>query len=463
MLSVLICLGLMAVHAVQDALCPPRMGESSCLLERAGGKTSASSLLQATISRNTKLAVAPSQMKMAEDSPHDYPSTERRHSTTKKSRHKHNSGDGVERGGQEAGRQAQPDNEQTQTDIPQEASQAAPGQAQPEAEQAQPDFPQEASQEASAANMDLVIEPRNLCIDLPGDGKYLAPEFLLLGAEKAATSTFDVMFNTAGVFYPTNFNDSWLAEYPVNKELTIFNMESRFDMGRGFWLHHYPECLQTSRMVGIDFTPSYLADEKAAERIQAFYGDQSSQIKFGVILRDPIKRMHSAFHFWKQGQGKQLCSREDIDVEFQDYVLRMLDQYAPADPCDLLYSGDYAVQLQRYFEVFDASQFSVFLFKQVVAPVDNSSTVISDLWQRLGLQGEDVPPEAPHVNVNDHPSLHEELDANTLVALESHLSLSQGAEKLATMLTTAEEMPMLAEYVGEGDIGSVVTWIKDNW
>jgi len=242
-------------------------------------------------------------------------------------------------------------------------------------------------------------------------------------------------------------------------------------LGRAWWLHHYPICSQTERMVGIDFTPSYLADEKAPERIQAFYADQSSQVKFGVILRNPIKRMHSAFHFWKQGQGAELCSREDIEVEFQQYVTGML---AGVDPCGLLRSTDYAAQLQRYFDLFKPSQFTILLFKQISAPEENESTAISDLWQRLGLQGvpkiwdnetTDVgaPPEAPHINENSHPPLEEDLDVDTLAALELNISNTIGADGIAKVLTATDEMPLLAEYGGMDDVESVVQWIESNW
>lgn len=301
----------------------------------------------------------------------------------------------------------------------------------------------------------------NLCIDIPGDGEYFAPEFMLIGAEKAATSSFMLMFQTAGVIFPSNFNDSVLAPHAVPKELHIFDVDDRFESGKAFWLHHFPKCSRGVRMVATDFTPSYLYHWVAPERIRASYAEQSSKVKFGVIMRDPLLRAHSSFHYWKRGVGRYLCDREFIEVEFSAYVKGHL--LNGGDPCGLMKAGDYSVLLERYFKEFNASQFTIFPFKQLTQPARNDSTAFRDLWHSLGLAGDAEEPEPVRGNDQPHPSLQDDLDADTLSALEAHIAETMPVSKLATLLSASEQKPTLAGYKGDLYQESIAAWLQENW
>lgn len=304
--------------------------------------------------------------------------------------------------------------------------------------------------------------PRNLCMDVgwgPGvaPDEHLAPEFILLGAQKAATSSFAFMFYTEGVMYSHVFHGE---PGCVWKEAHIFdNYNKRFELGKGFWLYHYPRCSYAAgkRMVAADFTPSYLTDSAAPARMREYYGERASQITFAVILRDPLARMHSAFHFY---QNQNWCEQKHLDGGFEKYVNGVLQGN---DPCKLLIDGNYTEQLQRYFGVFTPAQFNIIPFKEIVSPRDGSATVISALWQKLGLKG-GAAPRVQYVHVNRHPALEKELGASTLAAIRAHIADTMGSNHVARLVTRGGSRPTLLGYAGDGgDPNSVAAWLTASW
>jgi len=317
----------------------------------------------------------------------------------------------------------------------------------------------------------------NLCIANSGGEEYLAPEFYLLGAEKSATSSFFDMVKHPGVVAGSNLNgtDLRIGLWPEAKELWIFNDAERFSYGRDWWLLHYPKCDRSKRLVAMDFTPVYISCPLAPQRIQHFYGSQNNRVKFGLILRDPLHRAHSAFHFYKDvitkasmysTCGGPYCG-ECLHPSFQVYVLGVIN--AGSDPCALFHSkpteegyqgggGDYAVQLQRYFKVFSPSQFTIFLFK-------NLTLGVMDLWARLGLEVSVLPPVI-HNNGHSHVSLEEDLDNVTIAAIEEYINKKLGIDELVSTLIDGPQKPRLVGYLDnqeEDSAESVKDWIQAGW
>lgn len=232
-------------------------------------------------------------------------------------------------------------------------------------------------------------------------------------------------------------------------------------------------------MVTVDFTPTYISYVQAPQRIKQFYGGQSPQIKFGVILRDPLRRAHSAFHWYKDviskhashqvGCAGPVCG-QCLSPSFKTYVLGVI-RYG-ADPCTLFHSnlaetgwhggaGDYAVQLKHYFEVFSPSQFTVFLFKDMI----KNGLGIPELWRRLGLEGQLAPPEVTHTNEHHHSSLEEDLDSETLVAIRKHIEKTMSLDDLVKLLIQTSDKPHLVGYnmAKKFSLVSVKMWLNTGW
>merc|ERR1719356_1656274 len=106
------------------------------------------------------------------------------------------------------------------------------------------------------------------------------------------------------------------------KEPHFFDCPYRYSLGRTWRLQHFPECNQIIREVFIDGSPDYMPTPLAPSRIVDFYGDSSSRIKFVVLLRDPLRRMHSAFY---NGMADLWWGERASSLTFQEYVTDLLE------------------------------------------------------------------------------------------------------------------------------------------
>lgn len=299
---------------------------------------------------------------------------------------------------------------------------------------------------------------------------YLAPEFYLLGPAKAATTSFWQMAGHAGgMIYPGNLNggDERLARWPHPKELSIFNC-NRSNFGRSWWLRHFPRCDRSQRMVTLDATPTYINSESAPQQMKLFYEEQSSEIKFGVVLRDPLHRAHTAFHWmvWMQVlQGDDQCAGPRcpacLSPDFQAYVHGVINN--GSDPCRLFAQGNYAPQLHKWFDAFSPSQFSIFLFNDLV----KHGTGVAELWQKLGLKITEESVTIPHINKNERKkkTLEEELNPSTLISIQAHIEKTMGINQLVLELVNKVPKPTLAGYNASGNFSpqSVKQWLQNGW
>merc|ERR1719401_3167726 len=96
------------------------------------------------------------------------------------------------------------------------------------------------------------------------------------------------------------------------KELHIFDRDVRMAKGKDFWLSHHPKCTTQERLVATDMTP-YMLLRRTPNNIKQYYGEQLGRVKFALILRNPVKRIQSAFHFI---QKKGWCEQKYLDNGF---------------------------------------------------------------------------------------------------------------------------------------------------
>lgn len=216
-------------------------------------------------------------------------------------------------------------------------------------------------------------------------------------------------------------------------------------------------CSPSTRLVATDATPAYSRKSTVypvAENIKSYYQESSSLIKFGMILRDPIERIHSAFYFIGNIRECPLLS----NISFKQYVVHML---SGSDPCNLLRSTDYPKQLESFFDHFSPSQFTIYTYQDIISPEKGPAHVIA-LWRRLGLPSAD-PPKAEDANPTQHASLEDDLDTDVMVSFKAFIARTVDAEAVAKVLTQKKERPILAGYDGAGDMESVAKWLTDRW
>lgn len=298
---------------------------------------------------------------------------------------------------------------------------------------------------------DLWPGSSNLCID----GR-LAPEFLLLGAQKASTTQFAEVFDSnPGVVMP-RMRENGRFLHSLTKELHFFDVPSEVSQGRAHWLSFYPRCSQAKRFVSTDQTPNYLFTRSAPGAMASFYSEQKVSVKFAVILRDPARRLQSAFYQakssgWNEGRLQ--------NYTFAGYVRETL---AGREPCEHAQHSEYAGQLRNWFEHFSPAQFTIVPFGLNLSPAAGEKSAAESMWSLLGLK--DVRPQRiqRRQNIGRHAGLEEDLGPPLLAELSEWLEERMGARKVAEILSA--QKPRLYGYRGQpGDVEGIAEWLRAYW
>lgn len=306
---------------------------------------------------------------------------------------------------------------------------------------------------ASSESLACATGEANLCVS-----GQLAPEFYLIGAQKAATTSFASELSTSQDIVTAQMVEGNPEYYA--KELHIFNNEERFAKGPQFWLSHFPEFQTTVRAVAIDCTPNYLLDAEVPSRLLQFYGEKASQLKFLIILRDPLSRTHSAFHhgqadgWWPHLAGKS----------FSEYVEALVASggVGDADEGGPFADSLYGLQIARFFGAFSPSQFTIVPLRLLSTQDAAGRTAVQAVCHQLGVR----PPQRSTGSVEnrrEHPRIEEELDAELIGRFRQLAAAHAGPEAVAHVLAAGQGV-RLHGYTGEsGDEASIASWLGEHW
>jgi len=303
----------------------------------------------------------------------------------------------------------------------------------------------------------------NLCID-----GHLAPEFFLLGAQKAATTSFSIMLADPRLVFPRVLPGERAlgpqAGQNLTKELHTFD-GPEYLKGKEFWLSHYPECnadTYKTRQIAVDMTPGYLRSAACVPgRIQQFYGHHSHRIKFASILRNPVSRIHSVFHFYETGHGtpwKMPHCEEYISRGFTSYVQKFING---DDPCKFLSDSEYHKQFESFMAFFNASQFLTIPMLEVVAPPNGATSSGANVavLESLGVHAK--PAEITHLNAYSHSSLEEVLGKTSFEELQSYVDKRVDATKVAKV--HVHYGIKMYGYDGPQDVAALAEYLKRSW
>jgi hypothetical protein len=226
------------------------------------------------------------------------------------------------------------------------------------------------------------------------------PSFLIIGAQKAATSSLY----------------SYLIQHPnlvpaKNKEVNFFNVDSNYYQGKKWYhaqFHRYINPLK--RHVTLEATPEYLYIPFVAERIAKY----NPNMKFIVVFREPVSRAYSAWNMFRKlhASGKVPSVIEKSYIEnipnnlkeilfakeypsFEEVVKLemkyMEEKNAPLEP-SFLRRGIYVTQLEQYFKYFKQEQFLFLEFNEATKELPLTLHKISTFlqlpdyqWQNLDL------------------------------------------------------------------------------
>jgi hypothetical protein len=315
----------------------------------------------------------------------------------------------------------------------------------------------------------------NLCIN-----GHLAPELFLIGAQKSATSSLAAMTvhpslvfprvlpgeptlapHTGGSILPEGYGTIW------TKELHTFDNKDNFAKGKDYWLSHYPECTTDERLVATDMTPNYLMEQKTPNNMKQFYGDQLGRIKLVSVLRNPVNRIQSAFHFFRaHSLGSNRCrtwfqklrTRNQKLHGFKSYVQGIISGH---DPCRFVAHSKYHDQIKLFLDVVNASQFiGTFPMREVVAPADGIFRGNVAVLEAVGLSASPVPPI--HTNSVAHPALEDDVgDAILLERFHSYVGKEVNAEKVAQL--HIDNNITIFGYTGPQDVRALADFLDSRW
>jgi hypothetical protein len=313
-----------------------------------------------------------------------------------------------------------------------------------------------------AAPVDGVDGISNLCVD-----GHIAPELILFGPARASTSTFARnLAKSPGIIYGDCLpGDPILGGIMKGKcpnigikEMHFYEQWDGSAAKKKHYLAHYPACQQQKRIVAADLTPG----QYHVSRIATLYADKKDQIKFVMLLRDPIKCLQSFYYYEKQDRKKP----------FKDYAQLTMSGMKPFNGWTNRYLENvmYAPAIQRFLSSFQGHQLTVAPMQYNEGEKNGMPRLTNFLWEHFGL------PPAPQNekvidrwNFNDkHPKLDEDLDVEMLTRLRGFLEQRTGAPVLAKLLSsmaaTPENTPRLYGFSGsQTDSNAIVDWLVDGW
>jgi hypothetical protein len=165
------------------------------------------------------------------------------------------------------------------------------------------------------------------------------PNFFVLGVPKCGTTTLHEVL----IAHPNIFMTK-------QKEPRFFDTDTYYNRGLDRYLRDHFRGAAGFKARG-EASPTYLRSGKARDRIR---GDLGKDLRFVVILRDPVKRAWSAY--------LQEC-RRGLETETFERALELEPTRLSRDPTCAAYflGGLYARQLRVWFEAFPREHFLVLL------------------------------------------------------------------------------------------------------
>ncbi len=198
------------------------------------------------------------------------------------------------------------------------------------------------------------------------------PDFLLIGAQKAGTTS---LFNY--------MSEHPQIDPPMRKEVHYFDV--RYERSERWYRAHFPPVATIGQTLTGEASPAYMFYEGVEQRVQAL----TPEAKLIVVLRDPIRRAYSHY----QQSGRKGFETKDFTTAMRAEAERLA---APGEQLlrdrvsgtvaqrkfSYLIRGHYAEQLERLFALFPREQFLILKAEDMFA---DPQTICDEVFAFLGL------------------------------------------------------------------------------
>ena len=188
------------------------------------------------------------------------------------------------------------------------------------------------------------------------------PTFFLLGAAKSGTSSLYSYLNQHPQIY-----------FPSYKEPHFFD-GTIYECGADWYIQNYFKHADAYLARG-DATPVLHLPHITVQRIAQTYGQQSADLKFIVVLRDPVDRAWSHYLHRTRVMVEDKAFPDALSCE----NARL--QKNPNAWVGYFRDGLYAKQLSAWFQQFDRKQFTIFLHEDL----SDSSQVVDATLEHIGV------------------------------------------------------------------------------
>ncbi|MBO9997408.1 MAG: tetratricopeptide repeat protein [Cyanobacteria bacterium SID2] len=189
------------------------------------------------------------------------------------------------------------------------------------------------------------------------------PSFIILGAQKAGTSSLYV----------------YLTRHPkvvsgLRKEVEFWSW--KFRRGMDWYFAHFPPLPEGEGFISGEACPGYLDFYEAAERMQ----DVLPNVKLIVLLRNPVDRAVSHYYHWIRRHQEML----PFDRACKDKIRELQDAGSAWNlPSNYIARGMYVEFLKHWFKIFSREQF---LILDSEAFYRNPSQTLCEVHEFLGLE-----------------------------------------------------------------------------
>jgi len=196
------------------------------------------------------------------------------------------------------------------------------------------------------------------------------PNFMCIGAAKSGTtSLYDILKQHSDVFIPSF------------KEPHFFDIPSVYKNGISWYRKTYFNGVKKQKCIG-DFTPTYLFEEDAPQRI---FNDLGKDVKFIIVLRNPVDRAYSHYLHSLRDQHESLpfsaaMKEERSRINKEDYLTFLRLSY--------VLQGLYFEMLNRYYSLFPKEQFLIINFESEF--IDKREDTMLRILKFLGIKDEGI-------------------------------------------------------------------------
>lgn len=198
----------------------------------------------------------------------------------------------------------------------------------------------------------------------------IKPNYMCLGPPKCATTSLYHILKQHPQVEVSKFKEPHFFDYDVN-----------YIKGFEWYINEFFDNIKENRCLG-EFTPTYFIIDKVPKRIYKNFG---SQIKFILILRNPVDRAYSHYLHSKRDLVDSLSFEEALSNE----DLRLKDARKANNDYDYIRfsyinGGMYYKHLKNFLNYFDLNQFHIILFEDDF--LKNKLVTMSNLYQFLNIK-----------------------------------------------------------------------------